>query len=138
MYSRVITVRGVAFLLLFLVVCPVPRASEPRANPPTRETIIQLPDLGSLTLQQAWRLDGVRTLFCVQLKDNGYRVTDDFDEYGCESRDREIERSVWFCAGDDKEGVVLVEGVLRVLHHPARVIGQTAFVGFTEFRLIAQ
>ncbi len=123
--------------VLFLCLCalPVPGESHPRDKPPSMETIIQLPDLGNLTLEQAWRLDGVRTLYCVALKDNGYRVNDDYDEYGCESRDEETERTIRFRAGDDKAGVVLVEGVLRVLNHPPRVIGQTAFVGFTEFRL---
>jgi hypothetical protein len=129
---------SLAVVFLCLCVLPVPGESHPRHKPPSMETIIQLPDLGNLTLEQARRLDGVRTLYSVVLKVNGYRVTDDYDEYGCYSRDMEIERSVWFRAGDDKEGVVLVEGVLRVLQHPPRVIGQTAFVGFTEFRLIVR
>jgi hypothetical protein len=123
-----------AVLLLCLSAVLAPRSDDRREQSPRQEQIVRAPHLGKLTLEQAWRLDGVRTTFCVQVKDNGYRVGA-YDEYSCESQDAEVERSVRFRAGPEKEGVQLVEGVLRVLEHGPSVIGQVAFPGFVELRL---
>jgi hypothetical protein len=124
-------------MMLCMAVLSATGEGERRQTRPGHEKLVRLPDLGKLTLEQAWRLDGVRTKFCVVLMDNGYRVGE-HDIYGCVSRDDEIERTVCLAAGPEKKGVQLVEGMLRVLQHRARVIGQTGFVGFTECRLYVQ
>lgn len=73
-------------------------------------------------------------MFRVVLEDNGLRVGE-HDIYGCVCKG-DIERSVYLAAGENREGTIVVEGVLHVIEFAPHVIGNTTFVGFTEYRLI--
>jgi hypothetical protein len=132
-----LTSGAIAVLLFCSVDLPVPGAGERGDQPANHEAIIRsVYDLAKLTPAQARRLHGRRATFRIALDTDAYREGQ-HDIYGCIS-DETIERSLFVPAGVEIDNQATVEALLCVIEHTPAVIGNTFFMGFTEYRLLSQ
>jgi hypothetical protein len=87
-------------------------------------------DLGFLTHKQAWELQGQRIVCRVDL-DSRPEERGGYTVYDCASPD-DTYRTVWLREGEQVEGTMIVEAILRLRYVPP---GQ-GFDGFWEYRLV--
>jgi hypothetical protein len=110
------------------------RADDRPEKRPAEEAIVPaVYDLAKLTPAQARRLHGRKVTFQVVVDTDGYREGQ-HDIYGV-AGDKDVERSLYVPAGLELDDEATVEAVLVVIEHAPAVHGNTAFVGFTEYRL---
>ena len=105
-----------------------------RRAPPGEADARAVHDLTTLGRAEAAALDGRRGRFRVAI-DSPPSDRLGCVCYGCATPDG-VERTLFLRDGEADRDRLEVEGTLRVLHHPAAVCGKTAFVGFTEYRLV--
>jgi hypothetical protein len=112
----------------------LPAGTDAQGDEFRRPDVLPVYDFARLAPAIAGLLDGKRARF---------RVAHDSPPservgcvcYGCATPD-DMERTLFLRGGEADRGGLEVEAVLRVIHHPPAVCGKTAFVGFTEYRLV--
>jgi hypothetical protein len=113
---------------------PSPGETAPADPPDAGQRIVY--DLATLPTEEAVRLQGRRELYRVRLDSAGAEVGARL-VYEVVVRDPDALGTVWLPAGQRVEDVMAVEVGLKVVYQRTAVGARgTAFIGFTELRLV--
>ena len=104
-------------------------------QPRPRDAAVLSLDMATARPEQLAALDGKRARLRVVV-DSAVNATNDRAVFNVLVRDPADEGTIELYASHKVEDGMTVEGTLRVLHHPPSLGGKTAFVGFTEYRLL--